>query len=453
MRIIIVGTGKVGRTLTRQLAKAGHDIVIVDRRKEALNVVGESLDIMSLQGNGTTLSILEEAGVRQADLVIAAMDNDEKNFLTCLLASKVGAGHTIARVRNPEYHRELNLIREDLGMGLVINPEMATATEMARVLRFPSAVKIDSFARGRVELLKYRIPKDSPLDGIRLMDLGRFKADVLICTVERGGEVIIPNGSTRLQSGDRISIIAVPKSASLFFKRIGALTSPVRQVMLLGGGKIAFYLAQQLTELGVSVKIIEKDEAIARSLDETLPGVTVICGDGTDQSVLYEEGIEQMDAVAALTGIDEQNILMGLYASQVCKGKIITKINRSSFEEIVENMEIGSVFYPRYIAAEAVERYVRAMENSTGSNVETLYSIVGDKAEALEFRVKAGSKVCGIPLQDLKTRPGILFGSISRENRVFIPRGQDTIEPGDSVVVVTTLPNLGDLDDILDRRH
>lgn len=453
MRIIIVGTGKVGRTFTRQLAKAGHDVVIVDRRKEALNVVSESMDVMSLQGNGTTLAIQEEAGVKDADLLIAAMDTDEKNLLTCLIARRAGAAHTVARVRSPEYAQEIRLIQEDLGLGLAINPELACATEMARVLRFPSAVKIDSFAGGKVELLKYRIPKESPLAGTRLADLSKFKANVLICAVERGREVIIPNGSFTLESGDRISIIAVPREAHRFFKGIGALTSPVRRVMLLGGGRIAVYLAQQLTELGVSVKIIERDEKIAASLDEQLPGVTVIHGDGTDRAVLSEEGIEDMDAVATLTGMDEQNILMSLYAGQVCKGKIITKINRNSFEDIVENMEVGSVFYPRYIAAEVVERYVRAIENSSGSNVETLYSIVGDKAEALEFRVLEGSKVCGIPLQTLKTRPGILIGSIHRDDRVFIPRGQDTIEPGDSVVVVTTLPNLGDLDDILERRH
>lgn len=453
LKIIIVGTGKVGKTFAAQLARAGHDVTIVDRRKEALDHVADIQDVMSLQGNGTTLAIQREAGVETADLLIAATSTDEQNLLTCLIAKRAGAAHTIARVRSPEYAKEITLIKEDLGLSLAINPELTCAQEMARVLRFPSAVKIDSFARGKVELMKYRIPKDSPLVGVRLMDLGKFRADVLICAVERGREVTIPNGSFTLEAGDRISIIAKPKDASQFFRRIGALTSPVHRVMLLGGGRIAFYLASQLLELGVDVKIIEKDPNVAVSLAEELPDANVIQGDGTDHQLLSQEGIEDMDAVATLTGMDEQNILMSMYAGQVCKGKIITKINRDSYEDIVENMEIGSVFYPRYVAAEVVERYVRAMENSAGSNVETLYSIVGDKAEALEFRVKDGSRVCGIPLQTLRTRPGILIGSIHRSGKVFIPRGQDTIESGDSVVVVTTLPNLGDLDDILERRH
>ena len=453
MRIIIVGDGKMGSTFAQRLSKAGHDVTIIDKRATALQHTIESLDIMAIEGNGTTLEIQREAGVEQADLLIAATNTDEQNLLTCLIAKRAGAKHTIARVRSPEYVKEISLIQEDLGLSLTINPELACATEMARVLRFPSAVKIDTFTGGRVEILKHCLSPTSPLVGIRLSELSRFKASVLICAVERGKEVFIPNGSFQLAAGDRISIVAQPRDASLFFRRIGAPTSPVRQIMLLGGGRIAYYLAAQMADFGADVKIIEQDYVVCRNLAEALPNVTVIHGDGTDHLLLSQEGIEEMDAVATLTGLDEQNILMSLYAGQVSKAKIITKITRDSFEDIVENMDVGSVFYPRYIAAEAVVRYVRAMANSTGSNVETLYSIVGDKAEALEFRVSQGSRVSGIPLQDLRTRPGILIGSIHRGARVFIPRGQDTIEEGDSVVVVTTLPNLNDLDDILERRR
>lgn len=453
MKIIIVGDGKVGRTFAQQLSQAGHDVTIIDRQASALQHTSESLDIMSIQGNGATLAIQQEAGVEQADLLIAATDTDEQNLFTCLIAKRAGAKHTIARVRSPEYTREISLIREDLGLSLAINPELACATEMARVLRFPSAVKIDTFAGGKVEILKHLIGPASPLVGIRLMDLNKFKANVLICAVERGKEVLIPNGSFTLAAGDRISIVAQPRDASLFFRKIGAPVSPARRIMLIGGGRIAFYLASQMADFGADVKIIEENGTVCKALAALLPGVTVIHGDGTDHQLLSQEGIEEMDAVATLTGLDELNILMSLYAGQVSKAKIITKINRDSYEDIVENMDIGSVFCPRYIAAEVVVRYVRAMENSAGSNVEALYSIVGDKAEALEFRVSRGSKVCGIPLQDLSTRPGILFGSIFRRGRAFIPRGQDTIEPGDTVVVVTTLPNLNDLDDILERRR
>ena len=442
MRIIIVGDGKVGSTFAQRLSKAGHDVTIIDKRATALQHTSESLDIMAIEGNGTTLEIQREAGVEQADLLIAATNTDEQNLLTCLIAKRAGAKHTIARVRSPEYVKEISLIQEDLGLSLTINPELACATEMARVLRFPSAVKIDTFTGGRVEILKHCLSPNSPLVGIPLSELSRFKARVLI-----------PNGSFQLAAGDRISIMAQPRDAFLFFRKIGAPTSPVRQIMLLGGGRIAYYLAAQMADFGANVKIIEQDYAVCRTLAEALPNVTIIHGDGTDHQLLSQEGMEDMDAVATLTGLDEQNILMSLYASQVSKAKIITKITRDSFEDIVENMDVGSVFYPRYIAAEAVVRYVRAMANSTGSNVETLYSIVGDKAEALEFRVSQGSRVCGVPLQDLRTRPGILIGSIHRGARVFIPRGQDTIEVGDSVVVVTTLPNLNDLDDILERRR
>lgn len=451
MKIIIVGDGKVGSTFAQQLSKAGHDVTIIDKRASALQHNSESLDIMSITGNGATLAIQREAGVEEADLLIAATNSDEQNLFTCLIAKRGGAKHTIARVRSPEYSREISLIKEDLGLSLSINPELACATEMARVLRFPSAVKIDTFAGGRVEIVKHIIAPSSPLVGLHLLDLFRLKVNVLICAVERGKEVFIPNGSFQLAAGDRISIVAQPRDAFLFFRKIGAPISPAKRIMLLGGGRIAYYLAAQMSEFGADVKIIELDEKISNELAEALPNVTVIQGDGTDHQLLSQEGIEDMDAVATLTGLDEQNILMSLYAGQVSKAKIITKINRDSYEDMVENMDIGSVFYPRYIAAEVVVRYVRAMENSAGSNVEALYRIVGDKAEALEFRVSHASRVCGIPLTDLRTRPGILIASLNRGGRIIIPRGGDTIEAGDTVVVVTTLPNLGDLDDILEH--
>ena len=337
---------------------------------------------------------------------------------------------------------------------MAINPELACATEMARVLRVPSAIKVDSFAKGKVDMLKLQIVEGSPLADLPLAELRRFKANVLICAVERGGEVYIPDGFFRLKAGDRISLVAQPKQATLFFKQAGIPLSPVRKVMLIGGGRIAVYLAKQMIDFGASVKIIERDPKICNVLAGLVPEATVICGDGTDHQLLSQEHMEDMDAIATLTGFDEQNILMSLYAAQVSRAKIITKVNRGSYEGVVDRMEIGSVFYPKYIAAEVVTRYVRAMENSMGSNnVETLYKIVGDRAEALEFKVNRECRVCGKPLQDLATKRGCLIGSITRGNRVIIPKGQDTIEPGDSVVVVTTIPGMSDLDDILERRR
>ena len=453
MRIVIIGNGKVGSTFARQLAMSGHDVTIVDRRQSALQACSD-LDLMSIEGNGASYDVLLDAGVNRADLLIAATSTDEMNALVCLLGKKIGAKHTIARVRDPNFTKEINLVKEELGLSMAINPELACATEMARVLRVPSAIKVDSFAKGKVDMLKLQIAEGSPLADLPLAELRRFKANVLICAVERGGEVYIPDGFFRLKAGDRISLVAQPKQATLFFKQAGIPLSPVRKVMLIGGGRIAVYLAKQMIDFGASVKIIERDPKICNVLAGLVPEATVICGDGTDHQLLSQEHMEDMDAIATLTGFDEQNILMSLYAAQVARAKIITKVNRGSYEGVVDRMEIGSVFYPKYIAAEVVTRYVRAMENSMGSNnVETLYKIVGDRAEALEFKVNRECRVCGKPLQDLATKRGCLIGSITRGNRVIIPKGQDTIEPGDSVVVVTTIPGMSDLDDILERRR
>lgn len=453
MRIVIIGNGKVGSTFARQLALSGHDVTIVDRRQSALQACSD-LDLMSIEGNGASYDVLLDAGVNRADLLIAATSTDEMNALVCLLGKKIGAKHTIARVRDPNFTKEINLVKEELGLSMAINPELACATEMARVLRVPSAIKVDSFAKGKVDMLKLQIVEGSPLADLPLAELRRFKANVLICAVERGGEVYIPDGFFRLKAGDRISLVAQPKQATLFFKQAGIPLSPVRKVMLIGGGRIAVYLAKQMIDFGASVKIIERDPKICNVLAGLVPEATVICGDGTDHQLLNQEHMEDMDAIATLTGFDEQNILMSLYAAQVSRAKIITKVNRGSYEGVVDRMEIGSVFYPKYIAAEVVTRYVRAMENSMGSNnVETLYKIVGDRAEALEFKVNRECRVCGKPLQDLATKRGCLIGSITRGNRVIIPKGQDTIEPGDSVVVVTTIPGMSDLDDILERRR
>lgn len=453
MKIVIVGDGKIGRTVAEELSKAGHDVTVLDILESALRQAGDNLDIMAIEGNGSTYEAQIRAGVDKADLLIAVTSTDELNLLICLIAKKIGARHTIARVRNPQYMRETEMIKDDLGLSMSINPELLCATEMARVLRIPSAIKVDTFAKGRVEILKLQIGGGSPLDGVALMNLGKFRAKILVCAVERGGETYIPNGSFRLAAGDRISIVASHKEASTFFKRIGVPGSRVKEIMIIGGGRIGYYLARQMLNVGAHVKIIEKDRAVCDSLAVTLPNAEIICGDGTDYQLLSQEQVESMDAVAALTGLDEQNILMSLFVRGISRAKVITKVNRDSYSEILNKLEVGSVFSPRYTAAEVVTRYVRAMANSKGSNVETLYKLAGDKAEALEFRVSPESKICGIPLVDLPIRQGVLLGSINRGTRAIIPQGQDTIQPGDTVVVVTTLRGLDDLDDILDRRR
>ena len=452
MKIVIIGAGKIGTTLAQRLAKESHQVTLVDKKPEALEAVS-SLDVMTVEGNGISKEILLEAGVDKADLAIAVLSTDEENLLACLVAKKLGVGNTIARVRNPEYSSGIRLIQDELGLSMTLNPELATASEMARLLRAPSAIKIDSFSGGKIELHKVRLPDDSPLDGCRLMDLGRMYAGVLICIVEREDEVHIPSGTFCLKGGDRISFVARPRIAAKFFQKIGIAADPVKKVLLLGGGKISYYLARQMLDFGAEVKIIESNYDTCEFLSERLPEASVICGDGTNERLLDQEGIEKMDAIASLTGIDEENVLMSLYARSVSGAKIVTKINRTTFSGIIDSMDLGSVFHPRNIAADHILRYVRALQNSLGSNVETLYRLVGDRVEALEFRATDRSAVCSVPLMELSLQKGLLIGASNRGGKVLIPSGKDTIEPGDSVVVVTTVTGLNDLDDILDKRR
>ena len=427
----------------------------MDRSGNQLDQSNNELDVMVVEGNGASQAVQLEAGADKADLVIACTGEDERNLLCCLIAKKLGARHTIARVRSPLYAEELSLIQDDLGLSMTINPEEACATEMARVLRFPSAIKIDTFAKGRVEILKTSVMSGSPLDGLVLKDISKFRANVLICAVERGErEVIIPSGDVQLRAGDKISVVASPKEAQRFFRQVGVVKSRVRQVMLIGGGRMGYYLGRQLLASGMDVKIIESDLGRCEELSQLLPNATVLHGDGTDQRLLQEEGIEHMDAVAALTGIDEENIIISLYAGRTTRAKVITKVSRSSYEPLVGSLSLGSVFYPRNICADNVVRYVRAMQNSDAyASMETLCKIVSNKVEAMEFRVTASADFCGIPLQDLHLKDGLLIGCISRGDKIITPRGSDTIEVGDSVIVVTTIGGLRSLNDIFTARR
>ncbi len=454
MKILIIGDGKIGSVLAEQLSVERHAVTLIDQNGSALEKSNNDLDVMVVEGDGASREIQLEAGAAEADMVIACTGADELNLLCCLIAKKLGARHTIARVRNPMYVEELDLIKDDLGLSMTINPEAEAAREMARVLRFPSALEIDTFARGRVEILKLRIAQASPLDGLTLMELGKFKSQVLICAVERGEQdVYIPSGGFRLQAGDKISIVARPAEAIRFFRHIGVARTRVRQVMLIGGGRIGFYLAKELLAAGMDVKIIERDLAACEELSQALPEATILHGDGTDQHLLMEEGLEHMDAVVSLTGIDEENIIISLYAARTTKAKIITKVNRDSYRQIVGQLDIGSVFYPRRISADNVVRYVRAMQDSDAyASMETLCKLADGKAEALEFRVTKAASYCGKPLLELSLRDNLLIGCITRGNRIIIPRGSDTIEVGDSVIVVTTHSGIATLDDIFAPR-
>ena len=451
MKIIIVGCGKVGTTLAEQLNRENHDITLIDTNEEAIQNISDSADVMGVTGNGAVYQVQMEAGIQDADLLIATTNSDELNMLCCLIAKKAGNCHTIARIRNPEYSSEIRYIREELNLSLAINPELAAAREIARLLRFPSAIKIEPFAKGRIELLKFLIPEHSLLNDMRVMDVvNRLKSNVLICVVERGNDVVIPDGNFVMKKGDKSSFIASHQGSADFFKKAGVDNNIVKSAMFVGGGKLTHYLCRLLEDTKIKIKIIERDEERCRQLSELLPKAMIIHGDGTDEQLLLEEGIRQTEAFASLTGFDEENIMLSLYASSQSKAKLITKVNKIAFENVINSLNLGSLIQPKMLTAEIILQYVRAMQNSMGSsNIETLYKIAADKAEALEFRVKEGSPVLGIPLEKLKLIDNLLVACINRGGTIITPRGKDTVEAGDTVIVVTTHTGLNDLTDIL----
>ncbi|MDR7814057.1 Trk system potassium transporter TrkA [Lacrimispora sp.] len=450
MKIIIVGCGKVGATLAEQLNNEHHDIMLIDKSADVINSITERIDVMGVVGNGAVYKVQMEAGIQETDLLIATTNSDELNMLCCLIAKKAGDCHTIARIRNPEYHSEINYIREELGLSLAINPEMAAAMEIARLLRFPSAIKIDTFAKGRIEILKFLVPDHSILHNMRVREvLSKLHCNVLICAIEHGSEVIIPSGESVMMAGDKISFIASPAEANEFFKQAGIDNNTIRTVMMVGGGKITYYVAKLLESTKINVKILEQNMERCNELSELLPKAMVIHGDASDQELLLQEGIGQIDAFASLTGFDEENIMLSLYAASQSKAKLITKVNRIAFENVIDSMNLGSVIYPKLITSETILQYVRAMQNSMGSNVETLYKIVADRAEALEFRVANEPSIVGIPLEKLELKNNLLVAFINRKGQFISPRGKDTLEEGDRVIVVTTVTGLNDLKDIL----
>lgn len=452
MQIIIVGCGKVGLTLARQLGKENHDIVLVDTNQKKLQSLPEDIDALCIPGNGASINSLMEAGIANADILIAVTGSDELNLLCCLIAQKTGHCHTIARVRNPIYSKELNFIKERLGISMIINPEYTAATEISRLLRFPSAIKIDTFAKGRVELLKFRVKPEFGLNNIPIMQMReKFNCDILICAVERNGEITIPGGTFVLQDNDTLSIIASPQNAAAFFQKIGLKTNQVKSTLIIGGGKLGYYLALLLLDMKIRVRIIENNPERCEQLSELLPEATIIQGDGTDKQLLLEEGLPQAESVVTLTNMDEENILLTLYAKEQTNAKLVTKVNRIDYDSLLDHLDIGSIIYPKYITADYILQYVRAMQNSIGSNVETLYQILDNRAEALEFCVKEHSPVTDIPLCDIKLKQNLLIGCINRGGRIRIPRGNDCIRIGDTVIIVTTQKGLHDIQDILQK--
>lgn len=450
MNIIIVGCGKVGRVLTEQLNEAGNNITVVDINGARATDVAERFDVMHVIGNGATRAVLEEAGIDKADLLIAVTGSDERNLLCCLIAKKAGGCQTIARVRSPQYNADVRYLKEELGLAMVINPEYAAAEEIARVLRFPSAIKIDTFVKGKIELLKFKLPEDSPLCGMCVREIApKLHCDVLVCTIERDEEAFIAYGDFRFEARDVISIIADPKSAYNFFKRINYKAKPVNDVLIAGGGDITHYLCQILEKDGIRITVIEKDEERVEALTDRFSDVNVIYADAINQEVLMQENINRAEAFVSLTNLDEENILLSLFAKSVTEGKVVTKINRIDFDSVIGHLDLDTIIYPKNLTSDYIVRYVRAMNKTMGTNLETLYQIIKGKVEAAEFIVKADSALTAEPLMRLKLRSGVLVAAIVRNGKVLIPRGSDIIQQGDSVVIVTNHLGLHDMNDLL----
>jgi len=451
MNIVVVGLGKIGEKILELLVREGeHNVTAIDLNHNVLRDAVNVYDVMGVSGSGTNMDVLAEAGVENADILIAVTDSDEINLLTCLIAKKMGNCKTVARVRNPEYGKELHLFKEDLGLAMIINPEFTAAIEIARSLRFPSAIQIDTFAKGRVEILKFKLPPKSPINNLRLAEVGsKIGSNILVCGVERGDEAFIPDGNFVLKDGDFISIVATIKDATEFIKKIGIKTNKVNDCIIIGGGKTTVYLANNLIKSGVDVKIVEKNPDKCDLLCSQIPKATIINGDGTDNLLLQEEGIENTEAFVALTNMDEENVMLSLYAKTKTDGKVITKINRIGYDEVIRKLGLDTIIYPKDIAAEYILRFVRAMNNSIGSNIETMHYILDGKAEALEFRIVEKSPVAGKTLEDLSLKPGVLIACIIRNGNIITPRGKDMMLVGDTVIVVTVNKGFNDISDIL----
>lgn len=450
LKIIIIGCGKVGRTLVEQLSQEGHDITIIDKNRERISQLANLYDVMGLVGNGASYNIQKEAGIGNADLIIAVTGSDELNLLCCTIATQVGNCAAIARVRTPDYSQEAEYLREKLGLALIINPEYEAARDMARILYLPSSLEVTGFAHGQAELIKYAIPENSPMDGIAIKDLShKLKANILIGAIERDDNVFIPSGDFILKKGDKLSFVGAHKQAKEFFSHLGLNSHSVKNTMIIGGGKAAYYLAKELLSRGIRVKIIENDFNRCEELSILLPEAIIINGDATDQTLLREEGIETTQSFVPLTGIDEENIMLTLYAKQVSNAKVITKINRITFTNVINSLDLGSVIYPKYITSEAIIAYVRAKKASMHSNIETLYHMYDSRVEAIEFFVSEKSAVTDVPLKDLTLKDNLLLCFINRNGRIIIPSGNDSIQKNDTVMIITKHTGFNQIQDIL----
>lgn len=453
MKIIVVGAGKNGFSVAETLMREGHDLTVIDRSGSVINSVSNSLDVICVEGSATNPDTLIEAGAKEADLLVAATRDDETNMVCGISARKLGTGHVIARIRDPEYLSQTSFLREALGLSVIVNPEYECAKEISRMLRFPGAVRVDSFSKSSVEIVEYRIGTDDGLDGLQLKQLpGRIKARVLVSVVERDGEAHIPNGEFVLRGGDRLSIAGAPNELRRFFMAVGRYKTPVRSAMIMGGGRIAVYLTRLLSECGISVTLIEQNRERCDELCDMLPHTSVICGDATRREVLEEEGIGSTDAFVALTGDDGDNIITSLYAKNRQVDTIVTKVNRAHYNEILESSGLDRIVSPRGLLSAQMAMFARAMENARGASMEALYKLADGKVEAMEFKVGRESSCLGVSLRDMKLKNGILICAVIRGNKSIIPDGSTCLMEGDHAIIVAPAGRIKQFDSILEDK-
>ena len=452
MKIIIVGCGKIGTNIISELVKEGHDVVAIDKSPAVLEEVTTIYDVMGVCGSGTDCETLEESGVNEAELLIAVTDSDEMNMLSCFIAGRMGASHTIARIRNPEYNdQSLGFMKEQLKLSMAINPELTAAKELYRLLKLPSAAKVETFSGRNFEMVEIKLKADSVLDGLSLIEFRKkYQMNILICVVKRDKEVFIPDGNFVLKSGDRIGVTAKPAEIMKFFKMLGIQRKQAKNVMILGASKTAFYLAKMLLDGGSNVKIIDLDQNKCAAFSEGLPGAVLINGDGARQELLLEEGIQNTDAFVTLTGMDEENILISYYASSQGVPHVITKANREEFVIMAEKLGLDCIITPKKLISDVMVSYARGLHNSLGSKIETLYKLMDGKAELAEFIVQSDCELNGIAFKDLNIKKSTRVAGIIRGRKIIIPTGNDCMLAGDKVIAVTAAHGLSDLNDIVE---
>ena len=452
MKIIIVGAGKVGYSVAETLSSEGHDITVIDKNPDAITTLSNNLDVICVEGSATNPETLREAGAEDADMLLAATRSDETNMVCGISASKLGTKHVIARIRDTAYLKQTEFLQEVLGLSVIINPEYECAKEISRMLRFPGAIRVDAFSKGSAEMMEHRVAPGSRLVGVELKNLHKdFNAKVLVSVVKRGDEALIPNGDFKIAAGDVLEITGSARELRRFFIAAGQYKKPVRSVMIMGGGRIAVYLARMLMETGIAVTVIEADRSRCDELCDLIPDARIIFGDATRSDILDEEGISSTDAFVALTGDDGDNIITSMHAKHRAVGKIIVKVNRQYYTEILESSGLESIVTPRSLVAGHIARYVRAMSNSVGSSMETMYRLADGRVEALEFKVKEGSSCVGVPLKTLRLKPNVLISAVIRGSKLILPDGETVIRPGDHAVVVARAGWLKNLDEIVDN--